>query len=90
MNIGYDVGSIISLYENEEKNYCVLSSLKIENDKYLMLQPVEKNAAMKNVEIEKAFIIKLNKSETDFELVNNPDIIKEVIYKTIENGSLSI
>ena len=90
MNIGYDVGSIISLYENEEKNYCVLSSLKIENDKYLMLQPIEKNAAMKNVEIEKAFIIKLNKSETDFELVNNPDIIKEVIYKTIENGSLSI
>lgn len=90
MNTEYVTGAVINLYENDDKSYCILNSVEIDSYKYLLLQPLDENGEIKKFELEKVFVIKLDKEEKDFELVKDADSIEKVIIKTMADGLFNV
>lgn len=86
MNIEYVPGNIISLYENTDDKYCILKAIVLDNEKYLMIQQTDENNEIKEFELEKVLVIKLDKEEKGFEFVKNPDCIKNIILQTLTEG----
>lgn len=84
MNIKYEPGMLISLYENDNEKYCVIKSIEIEDEQYLLLQLVDDEEELTKLDIDKLYIIKLNKFQEDFEFVKENDLIEKILIEALK------
>ena len=84
MNKEYVPGTVISLYENDDEKYCVVKLIKIDMDNYLILQILDgEEKEIKNIDVDKLYMIKLGKTNEEFEFVKDDSIIEEILIKAV-------
>ena len=79
----YKVGTIFQLYENDEKNYLIVSNVELEKGIYLLVVPFD-NENKTKLEYSKAILLKVNKETDEITIETDQNITSEVIKKTLE------
>ena len=83
MNMKYEEGMLVKLYENDDEEYYIIRTIEIDNETYLLLQLVGENVEEIKLELDKLYIVKLGTSD-DFEYVKDANLIKNIILKGIK------
>ena len=86
----YVKGTIMNLYENDNREYIVLRNSKIEEKEYLTVAPIERNPTEIKIKYDKLFVLYHDENVDEFDYVKDENIISKVVQDLLDEDLLNV